>query len=107
MTPSRAPRPAMRRLSVLTAVIVSFISLKTGSQPVPAAGEISVIQFDHRVADFLGRQIAAHVADLNSLHPPPDYVVGARTGGEFTWSTFMRAVASYSALSGETRLSGK
>src|SRR6202012_3925681 len=33
--------------------------------------------------------------------------VGSRTGGECSWGTFMRSVASYSALSGDATLAGK
>jgi hypothetical protein len=75
--------------------------------PLPNADVVSAAQFDKHVTEFLGHEMEAHVADLNSLNPPQQYVVGARTGGEFTWGTFMRAVASYSALSGENTLAGK
>jgi hypothetical protein len=34
-------------------------------------------------------------------------VVGARTSGDFSWGTFMRALASYSALSGQRAIAGK
>jgi mannose-6-phosphate isomerase-like protein (cupin superfamily) len=102
---------AVRRIrtGLLAIAISSFLSPLATAQttPISESSEISVDQFDKRVTNFLGREIGAHVADLKSLNPPQDYVVGARTGGEFSWGTFMRAVASYSALSGETTLSGK
>ncbi len=86
-----------------------FSSIASAAQTAAAgnAGEVSAKEFDQHVTEFLGREISAHVADLNSLDPPQPYIVGARTGGEFTWGTFMRAVASYSALSGDTTLAGK
>jgi mannose-6-phosphate isomerase-like protein (cupin superfamily) len=97
------------RTSVLAVAIASVLLLIATAQTtaVSESGEISAPQFDRHVTEFLGREIGAHVADLRSLNPPQDYVVGARTGGEFSWGTFMRAVASYSALSGDTMLSGK
>jgi hypothetical protein len=97
------------RTSVLAVAIASVLPVIATAQTtaVSESGEISVPQFDRHVTEFLGREIGAHVADLRSLNPPQDYVVGARTGGEFSWGTFMRAVASYSALSGDTTLSDK
>jgi len=87
-------------------IVVPFVATSATDQA-NTGDVVSVDDFDKRVTGFLGREIAAHVADLNSLSPPQPYVVGARTGGEFTWGTFMRAVASYSALAGDTTLAGK
>ena len=71
------------------------------------SGDISTEKFAGEVTSFLGREIAAHVADIHSLAPPQERVLGALTTGEFSWGTFMRALASYSALSGERTLNGK
>ena len=68
---------------------------------------VSTQQFSSEVRSFLGREIAAHVADVRSLDPSQERVVGALTTGEFSWGTFMRALASYSALSGERTVAGK
>lgn len=68
---------------------------------------ISTEQFSNDVTAFLGREIAAHVADVRSLDPPQERVLGALTTGEFSWGTFMRAVASYALLSGNTAMAGK
>src|SRR5262245_46016331 len=43
---------------------------------------------------FLLREATAHFAGIASLDPPPDRVLGARTVGEFSWGTFMRALAA-------------
>ena len=53
------------------------------------------------------REISTHVADIHSLNPPQERVLEARTGGDFTWGTFTRAVASYSALTGERTIAGR
>jgi hypothetical protein len=68
---------------------------------------VSTEQFSREMRNFLGREIAAHVADIHSLDPPQDRVVGALTTGEFSWGTFMRTLAIYSALSGERRVAGR
>ena len=36
----------------------------------------------------------AHLAGIPTLKPPPERVLGARTVGEFSWGTFMRALAA-------------
>src|SRR5260370_26963068 len=60
---------------------------------------INTADLDKEIRQFLAREIAAHVADLKSLDPPPDRVVGALTTGEFSWGTFTRTLATYSGLS--------
>jgi hypothetical protein len=56
---------------------------------------------------FLAKELAAHVADIKTLEPPPDRVVGALTVGEFSWGTFMRAVAAYADTAGQHELAGR
>lgn len=68
---------------------------------------VAVQQFSGAVTNFLGREIAAHLSDVRSLEPPQERVVGALTTGDFSWGTFMRALASYSTLSGRRWAAGK
>src|SRR5258707_14853039 len=51
--------------------------------------------------------MTAHLADIHQLNPPQSRVVGALTTGEYTWGTFMRALAVYGELSGATTLAGR
>src|SRR2546430_2062313 len=46
------------------------------------------------IDQFLLREATAHFAGIPTLDPPPDRVLGARTVGEFSWGTFMRALAA-------------
>ena len=96
-----------RKLRAGVVTIVLCAATAVAQTPARAGNVVSVAQFDKRVTSFLGLEISAHVADLKSLNPPQEYVVGARTGGDFSWGTFMRALASYSALSGDQALAGK
>jgi hypothetical protein len=97
----------------IVAVLVALIAcafLAGAQQPVArvhALPPVATDQFSKEVRDFLGREIAAHVADIHSLDPPQEHVVGALTTGEFSWGTFMRTLAIYSALSGERRIAGR
>ena len=63
------------------------------------AKQVRTADLDREIRDFLQREITAHVADIKSLDPPPDRVVGALTTGEFSWGTFMRTLGDYSAFS--------
>jgi hypothetical protein len=97
----------------LTARCVALLLIASSAwaqQPPSAAHEpetISTGQFSQEVTAFLGRELDVHVADISSLNPPPERVLGARTGGDFTWGTFTRAVASYAALSGQRTVGGR
>ncbi len=71
-----------------------------------AATTVSSLDLDNEIHGFLDREFAAHVADIKSLDPPQDRVVGALTTGEFSWGTFMRALAAYSELSGNKTIAG-
>jgi hypothetical protein len=60
--------------------------------------KVRTADLDREIRDFLQHEITAHVADIKSLDPPPDRVVGALTTGEFSWGTFMRTLGDYSAF---------
>jgi hypothetical protein len=72
-----------------------------------ANAQISTADLDQEIRDLLTREITAHIADIKSLDPPQERVVGALTTGEFSWGTFMRAVAAYSELSGAKTIAGR
>jgi hypothetical protein len=77
------------------------------AQPATAPVQISTASLDKEIREFLDRQVAAHVQDIKSLDPPPDRVVGALTTGEFSWGTFMRALAAYSDLAKTRTVAGR
>jgi hypothetical protein len=60
------------------------------------ASQINAADFDQQVRSFLQTELTAHVADIKSLDPPPDRVLGALTTGEFSWGSFMRTLGVYS-----------
>ncbi len=65
-----------------------------------ATSQIDVADLNRQVREFFQKELTAHVADIKTLNPPPDRVVGAPTTGEFSWGSFMRALAAYSELFG-------
>ncbi|MFZ1972176.1 MAG: hypothetical protein WAU89_04975 [Candidatus Acidiferrales bacterium] len=72
-----------------------------------SSGPIKTADVNNEIRDFLARQVSAHVADIKSLNPPPERVVGALTTGEFSWGTFMRALAAYSEFAHTRTVAGR
>jgi hypothetical protein len=70
------------------------------------ASQIDAADFNQQVRSFLQSEVTAHVADIKSLDPPPDRVVGALTTGEFSWGSFMRALGAYSECFGTRTIAG-
>ncbi len=60
------------------------------------SAQIKTADLNKEIQDFLAREVSAHVEDIKTLDPPPERVIGALTTGEFSWGTFMRALAAYS-----------
>lgn len=81
--------------------------MSRGSDNSTRNGTVDAAALSAEITGFLGAELAAHLADIKSLDPPPNTVLGAGTTGEYTWGTFMRAVAAYSELSGQRALAGR
>jgi hypothetical protein len=86
----------------LAALLIALFVL-----PCSAASRGSTVatsSLDTDIRSFLDRELTAHLAPIKSLDPAPERVNGALTTGEYTWGTFMRALAAYGQLSGATTL---
>jgi hypothetical protein len=59
------------------------------------------------IDQFLLREVTAHFAAIPALDPPPERVLDAKTVGDFSWGTFMRALAAESEHAGQTTLAGR
>src|SRR5829696_9753016 len=59
------------------------------------------------VNTFLGKELAAHLAAIKSLDPPPERILGVPTTGEYSWGTFMRSLAAYADTTGNRELAGR
>src|SRR5260370_27506288 len=79
---------------------VSFAQMQ-GDEP-----QIRTSELDQQIRAFLQAEVTAHVADIKTLDPPPDRVVGALTTGEFSWRTFMRTLGAYSELARTAPIAG-
>ena len=92
---------------------VSLLHAQRDASGAQALDVVNTVQYSTDVSGFLRKELSAHVADLRStpghdlFDPPPERVVGVLASGEFSWGTFLRALASYSELSGERTLAGR
>jgi hypothetical protein len=72
----------------------------------PVNSQIDVADLNRQIRAFLQREVTAHVADIKTLDPPPERVVGALTTGEFSWGTFMRTLGAFSEYFGTRTIAG-
>src|ERR1700675_924956 len=79
---------------LLCGLLAPNCSLLAQTQVAPS--QIDVSDFNQQVRSFLQSEVTAHVADIKTLDPPPERVVGALTTGEFSWGSFMRTLGAYS-----------
>src|SRR5229473_8240851 len=102
--------PKTKRLVVgplaLILAAVLFVNCDSFAHAHPEAPQIETSTLDQQIRDFLQREITAYVADIKSIDPPPDRVVGALTTGEFSWGTFMRTLGAYSEFAGSKTIAG-
>jgi hypothetical protein len=93
---------------VLALVLVATNPRCSVAQAQPLASQkIESTKLDAEVVDFLGRELALHLADIKSYDPPPAKVLGSGATGEYTWGTFMNALGAYAALSKNDRLADR
>jgi hypothetical protein len=102
--------PRLRRRShtlALGCALAALAVTRTAALEPPASPQAdSTEAVSAEITAFLRQEINAHAADIHDITTPQPYVLGARTGGDFTWGSFMRAVMEYSALTGDRTIAG-
>ena len=86
-------------------LLLALLPLSVSAQVSRATVKLS--DLNKEVSEFFDKELAAHLADIKSLNPPPGKVLGGGATGEYTWGTFMRAVGAYAELSGKRTLAGR
>lgn len=86
--------------------IALFLFLVRSIYSAPA-DSISTDAFTAQATAFLQQEMAAHVAAITNTDPPQAMVLGVPTKGDFTWGSFMRALAQSAVLTGETNIAGR
>ena len=85
----------------------NFAQTKTSANQHKSPTSISTAALKVEGKDFTAREIVAHFADIKTLNPPPERVFGALTVGEFSWGSFMRALAAQADIGGSRTIAGK
>ena len=92
----------------MTKLVLALLLVPAAATAAARAPEtVSSQAFVSEVTRFLGTEMAAHVAAVGSLDTPPPAVLGVPTKGDFTWGSFMRAVADVAALTGQRTIAGR
>jgi hypothetical protein len=102
----------MLKASLLFLLTFSLLAPPKGAAGRPQAtsnqgATVDAAALGREVKEFLGTEVAAHLADIKSLDPSPERVLGAGSTGEYTWGTWARALAAYAEMSGERQLAGR
>jgi len=84
--------PASAALKGCATAVIGLLCLTVSPRAVDDALDARTLTVE--IDRFLLREATAHFAGIPTLDPPPDRVLGARTVGEFSWGTFMRALAA-------------
>jgi hypothetical protein len=105
----RAPASSFDRLrtSVCTAIAIALVCLSGPAGLADDAKSLEVRALAAEIDQFLLREVTAHFAAIPTLDPPPDRVLGAKTVGEFSWGTFMRALAAEAQHAKAARLADR
>jgi hypothetical protein len=77
---------------VVIAAVAGWTTNRVGAAPEPS---VTVASLKADVDGFFDREVPAHLMDIPADGPLPDRVYGALTTGEFSWGTFVRALAAY------------
>jgi hypothetical protein len=94
----------MGRVGLTSACIVAALVCLA---PLRAADGLDVRALGRDIDQFLLREVTAHFTAIETLDPPPERVLAAKTTGEFSWGTFMRALAAESQHANAPRLADR
>ena len=86
LTPGRWP---------LAFVVIAVMAGGDGRARADAGPAIATATLKADVDAFFDREVPAHLMQIPAEGPLPDKVNGALTTGEFSWGTFVRALAAY------------
>ena len=76
--------------AIIAVATLCLMPVRAADDTQPRNAQALVSEIDR----FLLREVTAHFAAIPSLDPLPDRVLDARTVGDFSWGTFMRALAA-------------
>jgi len=92
----------MARLLALAIALIAGAGVITRAE-----ARLDPMALTREIDQFVLREVTTHFASILTLDPPPDRVLGAKTTGEFSWGTFMRALAATTAHAGTESFAGR
>ncbi len=94
--------------------IAVWMSAFIAGSPIPLFAQsaqentsISTAALKSETRDFFAKEMAIHFADIKSLNPPQERVVGALTTGDFSWGSFAGALGAQASVAGTRSIAGK
>lgn len=87
--------------------LLLLLSLLSSTVAQAAPQTVDSARFVAEVTRFLETEMAAHVAAVQTLEPPQPIVLGVPTKGDFTWGSFMRALADVATLTRKRTIGGR
>lgn len=88
-------RPSLKCLPVACVAFGTVFASASQPAAVQHATAVTTSAFKAEVDAFFDREVPLHLAQIPVTGPLPDRVHGALTTGEFSWGTFVRALAAY------------
>jgi hypothetical protein len=92
-------------MKTATLAIIAFLAAAPAFAADQPDGEGE--KFLAEATKFLDTEVAAHLAAVPTLDPPPPRVLGVPTDGQFTFGSFMRALGETATLSGQKSIDGR
>jgi hypothetical protein len=92
---------------VIVLLAVGFAAVRGQVLAVNGGKTVNTAEVRTEINDFLAKELAAHLSAISTLEPPPARILNVPTTGEFSWGTFMRALAVYSETTGIKELAGR
>lgn len=86
------------------AVLAGLVTARTGAAPGP---HVRTATFKAEVDAFFDREVPSHLAQIRPDAPLPERVHGALTTGEYSWGTFVRALAAYAETRRDRMVDGR
>lgn len=93
--------------ALLNVIMLICASVQIFAQAKSEKTKVSTAELNKEVREFFAREVAVHYGDIKNFNPPPDVVNGSSTVGEYTWGSFMRALAAQSDIGGNRTIAGR
>jgi hypothetical protein len=100
-------RWASGRMSLACVAMAAVVGCAAGSPGAAQEPSVETAAFKAEIDAFFDREVPSHLAQIPDEGPLPDRVHGALTTGEFSWGTFVRALAAYAETRGTRQVNGR